>query len=145
MRLYIGSDHAGYKLKENLKKWLEKKNIKYEDLGANSLDSKDDYPDYAKKVAKVVAKDKNAKGILICGSGIGIAMAANKVKGIRAVPAHDAYSAKVSRADNDSNILCLRGRNFPLKTNLNITNIWPNTPFSAKARHKRRITKLNRM
>ncbi len=142
MKLFIGSDHAGFKEKELLKRWFDKKNIQYEDLGAKTLDKMDDYPDYAKKVAKKVAKTKSSKGILICGSGFGMAIAANKIKGARAVAAYDTYTAKISRIDNDSNILCLRGRGFPLKKVLQITSTWLRTPFSNISRHKRRINKM---
>jgi len=110
----IASDHAGFRMKENVKEYLRRKKIEYEDLGTESLKSVD-YPDYAIKVAEKVTKNKNTRGILICGTGTGMAIAANKVKGIRAVAAYDAYSAKMSRIDNDTNVLGLRGRFFPFE------------------------------
>lgn len=143
MKIYIGSDHAGYKAKEKLKKFLEKKKIWYKDIGTHSSESTD-YPDYAFKVAEKVSENKDARGILICGTGTGMVMAANKVKGIRAAVAYDNYSAKMSRNDNDSNVLCLRGRKFPYEDLEKIVNIWLKTPFSGAKRHKRRINKIKR-
>ncbi len=140
MKIILGSDHAGVKLKEEIKSFLTKKEINFEDLGTLTKESVD-YPDYAKKVCSKVKKEK-AKGILICGSGTGMAIAANRIKGIRAVAAYDSYSAKMSRHDNDTNVLCLRGRQFPLNKIKIIISIWLKTPFSKASRHKRRIKKL---
>lgn len=141
MKVIIGSDHAGFKLKEKLKDYLKKKKIDYEDIGTYSEKSVD-YPRFAEKVARKVAKNRSYKGILICGTGTGMTIAANKVKGIRAVAAYDIYTAKMSRTDNDSNVLGLRGRGFPLKKTLNIVNIWLKTPFSGNARHRRRLKEI---
>jgi ribose 5-phosphate isomerase B len=141
MEVIVASDHAGFKLKEKIKKYLEIKNISYQDLGTDSLESVD-YPDYAIKVAELVAKNKNTRGILICGTGTGMTIAANKVRGIRAVAAYDAYSAKMSRVDNDTNVLGLRGRFFPFEKVKRIINFWLNTPFSGEQRHKRRLKKI---
>lgn len=141
MEVLIASDHAGFRLKEKIKKYLERNKIQYKDMGTDSLDSVD-YPDYALKVAEEVAKDRNKRGILICGTGTGMTIAANKVKGIRAAAAYDPYSAKMSRVDNDTNVLGLRGRFFPLKKIKKIINIWLNTPFSGEERHKRRLRKI---
>ena len=140
-KVILGADHAGFKLKEKLKKYFKKENILYEDLGASS-EKYVDYPDYAFKVAQKVSKNKDVKGILICGTGTGMVIAANKVKGVRAVAAYDAYSAKMSRLDNNANILGLRGRNFPYKKIENIVSIWLKTPFSKEKRHKKRISKI---
>jgi len=144
MKIYLGADHAGFALKEKIKEWLSKKDIYFEDFGSYDSKKSDDYPDYAFKVAEKVARHKEAKGILICGSGTGMVMAANKVKGIRAAVAYDAYSAKMSRFDNDSNILCLRAREMPMKDDLNIIKVWLRTKFSGKDRHKRRIEKIGK-
>ena len=141
MRVIIASDHAGLRLKEKVKKYLARKKIEYEDLGTESLTSVD-YPDYALKVAEKVAKNKNTRGILVCGTGTGMTIAANKVKGIRAVAAYDAYSAKMSRIDNDTNVLGLRGRFFPFEKIKKIITVWLDTPFSGEKRHKRRIKKI---
>lgn len=144
--IILGSDHAGYRLKEKIKKLLLKKGYVAVDVGAYSSKPVD-YADYAKKAAKKVkaGRNRDAKGILVCGSGTGMAIAANRVKGIRAVAAYDAYSAKMSRQDNNSNILCLRGRNFSGKKAVSITDIWLKTRFSNKKRHRRRIKKLDRI
>lgn len=139
--IYLGSDHAGYRLKEFLKQYLQKKNINYEDFGTNSEEPVD-YPDYAFKVARAVAKDRKSRGILICGTGTGMVMAANKVKGIRAAVAYDEYSAEMSRHDNDANVLCLRGRKVNFEKQKKLVEIWLKTKFSGIARHKRRIAKL---
>jgi ribose 5-phosphate isomerase B len=141
MRVILASDHAGLRLKEKVKKYLVRKKIEYEDLGTKSFKSVD-YPDYALKVAEKVAKNKNTRGILVCGTGTGMTIAANKVKGIRAVAAYDAYSAKMSRIDNDTNVLGLRGQFFPLEKIKKIITVWLDTPFSGEKRHKRRIKKI---
>ena len=141
MRVMLASDHAGLRLKEKIKKYLARKKIEYEDLGTKSFKSVD-YPDYALKVAEKVAKNKNTRGILVCGTGTGMTIAANKVKGIRAVAAYDAYSAKMSRIDNDTNVLGLRGRFFPFEKIKKIITVWLDTPFSGEKRHKRRIKKI---
>lgn len=144
MKIIIGSDHGGFRLKGRIIRFLVHKKIRYEDLGAYS-EKPVDYPDYAFKVAKKVAKGRDSRGILICGTGTGMAIAANKVRGIRASVAYDAYSAKMSRKDNDANVLALRGRKFSAKKAERIVDIWLKTPFSGKARHKRRIRKLGRI
>lgn len=144
MIVYLGADHAGFPVKEKLKKFLQKKRIDFVDLGALKLKLDDDYPDYAFKVAKAVSKHKDSKGILVCGTGIGMGIAANKVRGIRAAMAYDLYSAKMSRLHNDTNILELRGRNFSYKMNEKIVSLWLKTSFSKEARHKRRIAKIGK-
>ena len=144
MKIIIGSDHAGFKLKKKLKKYLEKKKIAYEDVGTDSEKSVD-YPKFAEKVARKVAKDKLYKGILVCGTGTGMVIAANKVKNIRAVAAYDTYSAKMSRLDNNANVLGLRGRGFPFKKIQNIVNVWLKTSFSGKTRHKSRLKEIEKI
>ena len=139
--IYIGADHAGFSLKNKLKKYFDRIKIEYEDLGGNG-EQRDDYPDYAFRVAERVAKDKNAKGILICGTGTGMVIVANKVKGIRAAAAYDFYSAKMAKEHNDVNVLCLRGRNFSSNKNLKLVKIWLDTEFSEKERHKKRLRKI---
>ena len=142
-KIYIGSDHAGFELKEKIKKYLKERRLRFEDLGTHSSESVD-YPDYAFSVAKKVAKEKNSRGILICGTGTGMVIAANKVKGIRAVAAYDKYSAEMSRLHNDANVLALRGRFFPFKRIKEIVFVWLATQFSGEPRHKRRINKISR-
>ncbi len=143
-KVYIGADHAGFELKEKLKKYFKENKVSYEDLGTDSSASVD-YPDYAFAVARKVAREKNSRGILICGTGTGMVIAANKVKGIRATAPYDKYSAKMSRSDNDANVLALRGRFFPFKKIKEIVSIWLKTPFGGQARHRRRINKIKKI
>lgn len=141
-KVYIGADHAGFSLKEKIKVFLEKNNFDCEDLGGQGK-SHDDYPDYAFKVAKSVSRNKDSLGILICGTGTGMVMAANKVKGIRAAVVYDDYSAKMSKLHNNANILCLRGRNFSNEKNLHLIKTWLKSSFSGEERHKRRLKKID--
>ena len=135
MKVVIGSDHAGYRLKEKLKLFLKKKGVKVEDLGCKNLDSKDDYPVYAKKVSRKVAKGRTL-------TGTGMCIAANRVKGVRAANVFDNYSAIMSRKDNDANVICLRGRQFSTLLEKKLVWLWLNTSFSKQSRHKRRIKLL---
>ena len=137
-KLYIGADHAGFKLKEILKKKIS---ANWFDVGAHKLSPKDDYPNFAKKLAKRVAKTKSI-GILVCGSGAGMCIAANRFKKVRAVVGLDAYEVKMSRLHNDSNVLCLRSRNFPISKSIALARLWLSTPFSKEVRHVRRIKQL---
>ena len=141
-KIFLGADHAGFEAKEKIKKYFESNNIDYEDLGYLTYDSKDDYPDIAFKVAKKVAKDKKSKGILLCGTGEGMAIAADKVKGIRAVEAYDLLSAKLSREHNDSNVLALGARTLSIEKIKKIITAWLNTEFSKAKRHERRIKEI---
>lgn len=141
-KIYIANDHAGFKAKEELKKFLlgEKSGFQIEDLGTNSEESVD-YPDYAKKVALKVAKDKGSFGILICGTGIGMSIAANKVKGIKAALCHNEFTAKMSRNHNDANILCMGARILSIEEMKKIANTFLNEKFEA-GRHENRVKKL---
>ncbi len=141
--VYMGSDHAGFEVKEKLRAFLDKKKVAYVDMGPFFYNKKDDYPDFAFKVAEKVSTKENARGILICGAGAGMTIAANKVRGIRAVAAYDVYSAKMSRIDNDTNVLGLRGRNFPFDKMKKIVSTWLETEFSKAERHVRRIRKIS--
>ena len=144
--VYIGSDHGGFRLKESLKKYLVKKNIKFEDLGAPALNAKDDYPDYAEKVARAVAKNPDSHmGILMCRSGQGMCIAANKVSGVRAASAWNLKLAYSTRNDDGANILCLATDYMSEKIALNIATVFINTPFSKAARHGRRVLKIKKM
>jgi len=140
-KVYIGSDHAGFFLKEKIKEFLKKENVSFEDIGSFELDESDDYPRYAFKLAELVAKN-NSRGILICGSGLGMCIAANKVKGIRAVNVCDEETAKLSRTHNNSNVLCLGANNISFSKAKRIIYIWLTTSFSKKERHKRRILEI---
>jgi len=136
--LYLGADHAGWHLKEEIKKYLKELGYDYEDLGNQELDPKDDYPDFALAVAKKVAQT-NERGILICATGLGIAMVANKIKGIRAAVCWDDFTALQSRQHNDSNILCLGGKVIDLETAKKLVRIWLETKFTGEERHLRRL------
>src|SRR3989344_2014067 len=140
-KVYIGADHAGFVVKEIIKRLLRNRNIDYEDLSAKHEEG-DDYPDHAFAVAKKVAKDKNAKGILVCGTGAGMVIAANKVKGIRAVEAFDKLTAKLSREHNDANILTLGTWDLSHDKITDILTTWLNTKFSEDERHIRRLKKI---
>ncbi|MBI2671225.1 ribose 5-phosphate isomerase B [Candidatus Woesearchaeota archaeon] len=139
MVIYIAADHAGFKLKEYIKRYLKNKKIKFYDLGTFTDKKRVDYPDYAVKASKKVARNKNSKGILICGTGTGMVMAANKINGIRAALAYDKYSAIMARHDNNANVLCLRGRKVNFSIQKKVVNYWLNSRFSNLARHILRI------
>ena len=139
-KLFISSDHAGYKLKELIKLHLDKKKIKYLDLGPENHHSVD-YPDYAHKVAKKVKTNNKFKGILICGSGIGMNIAANRHKNIRAAQCFNLKSTKLSRLHNDANIITLGSRLLSNKNALNFVNVFLNTKFEG-GRHAKRIKKI---
>ncbi|MBW2992264.1 ribose 5-phosphate isomerase B [Candidatus Woesearchaeota archaeon] len=142
MNIIIGADHAGFGMKEYIKKHL--KNFEVVDVSPKTKEG-DDYPDYAKKVAKKVARNKDSKGILICGTGVGMCIAANRFKGIRAALVLDEFTAKKSRSSNDANIACLRGWNFSKEKALRLVKLFLKTPFDNKARRNRRVKKLDRL
>jgi ribose 5-phosphate isomerase B len=142
--IYLGADHAGWHLKEEIKKYLEELGYEYEDLGNQELDLQDDYPDFALAVAEKVV-ETGEKGILICATGLGMAMVANKVKGIRAAVCWDDFTALQSREHNDANILCLGGKVIDLETAKKIIRIWLETEFSGEERHVRRLKKIKRI
>ncbi len=142
MKIIIGSDHAGFRTKEKIKRYLARKNVPYEDLGVFS-EEKADYPDIAFAAARRVLGDKDSRGVLVCGTGTGMVIAANRVPGIRAAAAYDAYSARMSREDNDTNVLGLRGRKFSFCRIKRILKIWMNTPFSGAPRHRGRLEKID--
>ena len=139
-KIFISSDHAGYALKELIKIHLIKKKIKFVDLGPAD-DSRVDYPDYAHKVAKKVKTDINHVGILVCGSGTGMNMTANKHKNIRAAQCFNIISSKLSRLHNDANIITLGSRLLTKKNALDCVSIFLNTKFEG-GRHTKRIKKI---
>lgn len=142
--IVIGSDHAGFSLKEKIISELKKKGYIVEDKGAFSEDSVD-YPDIAKSVAKIVSDKKNSgncSGILICGTGIGMSITANKIKGIRAALCHSKETAHLAREHNNANILCMGARVINEKTALTITKEFLDTRFSSEERHIKRVQKL---
>jgi ribose 5-phosphate isomerase B len=141
MKIALGSDHGGYQLKENLKKYLKELNVEYKDFGCNSEKSVD-YPDIGFKVAREVKNRNYDKGILICGTGIGMSIVANKIKGIRASLCHDVFSARYTREHNDANILTLGGRVIDSGLAKEIVKVWLNTDFSGEERHLKRLNKI---
>ena len=141
MKIALGSDHGGYQLKENMKKYLKEQNIEYVDFGCQSEKSVD-YPDVGFKVAIEVKKGKYNKGILICGTGIGMSVVANKVRGIRAALCNNEFTARYSREHNDSNILVLGGRVIGPGLAKAIVKIWLDTKFSQEERHINRLNKI---
>ena len=135
--IIIGSDHGGYKLKEEIKKYLEEKEIKYKDLGTYEEESVD-YPDIASKVSQEVQKNRENQGILICRSGIGMSIVANKFKGIRCALCHNEYTAKYSRLHNNSNILAMGADDVDINEAIRILRMWLATNFEG-GRHEERI------
>ena len=142
MKIAIGSDHAGFELKEKVKEFLKEKGYEYDDLGAEKIDPNDDYPEYGKKVGEAVASGKYDKGIVICGTGMGISISANKVPGVRATTCYNTEMAKMAREHNDSNVLALGGRIKTEEPVSKIVEVWLDTPFSDEERHKRRIEQI---
>lgn len=140
--LYLGADHRGFKLKESLKKFFESKKISYQDLGNEILDPEDDFVDYAKKVAKEVARDKNSLGIVICGSGIGVNIAANKIKGIRSGLAITPEMARQGREHDDINVLVLAADYTDFPKAQKIIEEFLSTSFSSQEKYRRRLNKI---
>ena len=134
----LGCDHGGYELKQEIKQYLDEKKLAYIDLGTDSTESVD-YPVYARKVVHAVLSGECEKGILICGTGIGISIAANRYKGIRAALCTDCFMAEATRQHNDANILALGGRVVGPGLAVKIVDTFLNTPFSEGERHKNRI------
>jgi ribose 5-phosphate isomerase B len=154
MKLFIGADHAGYNLKEELKNFLKGQGHEVTDFGAHELNPDDDYPDFVIPVAKAVSADENSRGIIIGGSGQGEAICANRFKGVRAVVFNGQYKPtdgrevpdeiKLSREHNDSNILSLGSRFLNVEEAKKAVITWLETPFSGEERHVRRIGKIER-
>jgi ribose 5-phosphate isomerase B len=141
MTIFIGNDHAGVKYKKDIVAYLVKKGIDVVDLGAETEDSVD-YPDYAKKVSLEVLKDPHNLGILICGTGIGMSMAANKFKGIRAALIYDVETALLAKKHNNANVLCLGARKTEINVALDMIHTFLETEF--ELRHQKRIDKLSK-
>lgn len=143
MIIYIGADHRGFILKESLKKYLKDSGYEVDDLGAETLVPDDDYPEYAMKVAEKVSADpQGSKGILICGSGVGVDVVANKYPRVRASLVMNPDHAYLSRNDDDANILCLAAELIDDTQAKTILAAWLQTPFSGDVRHMRRIAKI---
>ena len=137
----IGCDHGGYELKLRILQYLEEKGLEYKDFGCDSLDSVD-YPIYARKVGQAILDGECEKGILICGTGIGISITANKMKGIRCALCSDKFSAEATRLHNDTNIISLGGRVVEPELAVELVDIFLNPPFSGDERHARRIAMI---
>lgn len=141
MKVAIGSDHAGYEMKSEMAKWLYEDDHEITDCGTHSLQSVD-YSDFARAVSQEILEGRCALGILLCGTGQGSAMAANKIRGIRAALCNDPYSARLTREHNDANVLVLGARVIGLGVARDCTQAFLQTPFSRGERHERRIAKM---
>lgn len=144
MKVALGADHAGYELKDNLKRYLDLRGYEVVDIGTNGADSVD-YPDYAEQVAVLVAEGKAQRGILVCATGMGMSIAANKVAGIRAVACSDTFTARMSREHNNANVLALGARAVTLEEAQEIVRTWLTTEFSGEKRHQLRLDKINHL
>ena len=141
--LALACDHGGYELKQEIINYLNSKNIEFIDFGCTSTDAVD-YPEYGKKAAHAVASGQCDKGIIICGTGIGISISANKVPGIRCALCHDCFSAAATREHNDANMLALGARVIGVGHALKVVETFLNTPFSNDERHIRRIGQIEK-
>ncbi|HMI08923.1 MAG TPA: RpiB/LacA/LacB family sugar-phosphate isomerase [Candidatus Saccharimonadales bacterium] len=147
MKIYLGADHQGFAMKEKVFAYLAKQSYDIEDVGDKELDPNDDFPQFAQMAALKVLGDDDSRAILICGGGQGMCMAANRFRGIRASVIWDAYEAKMTRNDNDSNVLCLPSRildqdDDPWK---DIVDTWLKTPFASAPRYKRRNAEIDEL
>ena len=143
MKIAIGSDHAGFTLKEGVKKFLSQGDMEIIDMGTHSAESVD-YPDFGMAVARLVASEKVARGILVCGSGVGMSIVANRFPGVRAALSLDTETAIMSRKHNDSNILVLAARRSDIESAKPIVSAWLETEFEG-GRHQRRLDKIRDM
>ena len=139
--LYIGSDHAGFELKEKIKEFLTNNSYKLEDIGAREYLPEDDYPDYAIKLCKKIA-ETGGKGILVCGAGHGMSITANKIPGIRATVCWNESSAEFAKKHTDANVICIPGRLMDQREAEKIITAWMNTEFESEERHIRRVNKI---
>ena len=146
MDIYIGADHRGFAMKEGLVAWLTQEGHMVEDMGAKDFAEGDDYPDYAVPVAQKIAQDPtNNRGILLCGSGVGVAVTANKITGVRAANIQSVDVAKTARNDDDINVLCLGADLLALDEAKAIIATFLDTPFSGLERHERRVEKIKKL
>jgi ribose 5-phosphate isomerase B len=149
MKIFLGADHGGFHLKEEVEDYLKKSGYQVIDEGNTEYDPDDDYPQFAAKVATSVltSEDSDPRGVIVCTGAQGVAIAANRHKGIRASVVWDAHEARMTRNDNDSNVLCLSGRLMEDKPELwqGVLETWLSTPFSRAARHHRRVKELDRL
>jgi len=143
MKIMVGCDHGGYPLKSAIVSYLQNRGYEVYDIGAHSAESCD-YPEYAVRVARSVSGGEVERGILVCGSGIGMSIAANRIRGVRAVQPNEPYAAKMSRRHNNSNVLCLGGRLIGVDMATEIVDVWLNEPFEG-GRHQRRVELIDRL
>lgn len=141
MKIVIGSDHRGYQLKEQIKKYFDTNKTEYKDVGTTSTESVD-YPDYAKLAGEAINNENYDFGVLICGSGIGVSIAANKIKGLRAVNANNNNLTEMSRLHNNANVICFGSDFIDYEKAIRFFEIFINTKFEGGERHERRINKL---
>jgi ribose 5-phosphate isomerase B len=148
MKIYIGSDHRGYKLKEKLARWLFEEKYEFEDVGADHLDPKDDYTEFAEKVASMVKStslSSIARGILLCGSGVGVDVVANKFDGVRASVGKSGEQVKAGRSDDDMNVLVIAADYTEEEEAKKMAKAFLETKFSGKARYKRRLGEIRKL
>jgi len=145
MKVYLGADHHGFRLKEKIKGWLEKWGYRFEDMGAYELDPRDDYPLYAEKVGSIVAKEKGSRGVLLCGSGVGVDVVANKLDGVRASIGKSADQVKAGRNDDDMNVLVIAADYTREDEAKEMLKTFLKTKFAGKARFKRRLADIQRI
>ena len=145
MKIYLGADHRGYGLKEKIAKWLFEWGYKFSDLGAEYLDPNDDYPVYAEKVGSMVADSKDSLGILLCGSGVGVEVAANKIDGVRAATGKSPEQVKAGRNDDDMNVLVIAADFTKENEAKEMVRVFLKTKFSANTRHEKRLEDIKRL
>ncbi len=142
MRIAVAGDHAGFNLKNEMAAWVQSLGHEVDDLGAASLNPDDDYPDFAYLVANAVASGKADKGVVVCGSGVGASVAANKVAGARAAICHDTYSARQGVEHDDMNVLCLGARIVGINLAQELVKAFLDAKFTSEERHRRRLQKV---
>jgi ribose 5-phosphate isomerase B len=145
MQVYLGADHRGFKLKEKIKKWLEEWDYETKDMGASEFDSKDDYTLYAEKVGSIVGKEKGARGVLLCGSGVGVDVTANKFDGARASIGKNPEQVKAGRNDDDMNILVIAADFTKEDEVKKMVKMFLETKFAGKARFKKRLQDIEKI
>ncbi len=145
MKVAVGADHAGFELKGEIVRWLESEGHQVNDIGAHEFDADDDYPDFAVAVAGSVLSGESERGIVICGSGVGACITANKVKGIRACLCHDTYSARQGVEHDDMNVVCIGGRVIGIELTKVVLEAFLNANFLPEPRFQRRLDKLNQV
>lgn len=143
--IVIGADHGGFELKDKIKKKLDDLGFEYEDIGPYKLDPNDDYPKFAERVGRDVSEHPDWKGILVCRSGQGMAMVANKISGVRAAVCHSVEETKKTREHNDANVLCVGADDVKEEEILKMVEIFLQTPAEKEERHKRRVGQINKL